>query len=342
MSNRRRSACTIRHTPSPGRGYTSVWLCPRRQRAGVARTVPAPVSPGRRPDAPGRRPRRGAQLPRRCAEAAARRLSVLRLRHGCVDRAVDRARRDPRRARRAAGAGRHRDRRHARHRAGPARGAPRRDGRRAPAAIVLLSDGATTQGADPLAAAARARGSGSRSTPSRSARAEGVVTDERSGQAIPVPPDPATLREIAARSGGESFEVDDADALDEVYERLGSRIGTRKVRREVSSAFAGGALVLLLGGLVRRGALAPHAAVTLGGFSASPGRSPRPRRRSSHQARPSTGGTTPMLTPHERRSRRSPRSRRWPPAAPRSPARPPPTRRQARVGDSRSARRTRR
>ena len=41
----------------------------------------------------------------------------------------------------------------------------------------------------------------------------------------------------------------DAGALDRVYEQLGSRIGRRKERRQVGSAFAGGALVLLLGGL---------------------------------------------------------------------------------------------
>ena len=125
-----------------------------------------------------------------------------------------------------------------------------RDGRRAPAAIVLLSDGATTEGSDPLEAAARARTLGIPIYTVALGTADGVVTDERSGRTIPVPPDPATLREIATRSGGEAFEVDDADALDEVYERLGSRIGTRKERREVSSAFAGGALVLLLGGLL--------------------------------------------------------------------------------------------
>ncbi|MEA2270023.1 MAG: Ca-activated chloride channel [Solirubrobacteraceae bacterium] len=125
-----------------------------------------------------------------------------------------------------------------------------RDGRLAPAAIVLLSDGATTEGSDPLVAAVRARELGIPIYTVALGTAGGVVTDERSGQAIGVPPDPATLREIAARSGGEAFEVDDADALDEVYERLGSRIGTRKERREVSSAFAGGSLVLLLGGLL--------------------------------------------------------------------------------------------
>jgi Ca-activated chloride channel family protein len=123
------------------------------------------------------------------------------------------------------------------------------NGRRAPAAIVLLSDGATTAGSDPLEAAARARRLGIPIYTVALGTADGVVTDERSGQTIPVPPDPATLRAIAERSGGEAFEVDDAGALDEVYKRLGSRIGTRKETRQVSSAFAGGALVLLLGGL---------------------------------------------------------------------------------------------
>ena len=125
-----------------------------------------------------------------------------------------------------------------------------RDGRRAPAAIVLLSDGATTEGADPLEAAARARTLGIPIYTVALGTAGGVVTDERSGQTIPVAPDPATLREIAEQSGGQAFEVGDADGLDKVYEQLGSRIGTRKERRQVSSAFAGGALVLLLGGLL--------------------------------------------------------------------------------------------
>ena len=64
-----------------------------------------------------------------------------------------------------------------------------------------------------------------------------------------MPPDPETLREIASLSKGEAYEVDDAAALDHVYKALGSKIGTRKQDREITSAFAGGALVLLLGGL---------------------------------------------------------------------------------------------
>jgi Ca-activated chloride channel family protein len=124
-----------------------------------------------------------------------------------------------------------------------------RDGRTAPAAIVLLSDGKTTQGSDPLEAAARARRLGIPIYTVALGTPDGFLLDERFGESIPVPPDPETLRAIAERSRGEAFEVDQADDLKRVYEKLGSRIGTRKQKREVSSAFAAGALVLLAGGL---------------------------------------------------------------------------------------------
>jgi Ca-activated chloride channel homolog len=123
------------------------------------------------------------------------------------------------------------------------------DGRRAPAAIVLLSDGKTTEGSDPLAAARRA---GQLDIPVYTVALgtpDGVVSGGPFRPPIPVPPDPQTLREIAERSGGRAFEVEDAAELDRVYERLGSRIGTRRERREVSAAFAGAGLLLLLGGL---------------------------------------------------------------------------------------------
>jgi Ca-activated chloride channel homolog len=61
-----------------------------------------------------------------------------------------------------------------------------------------------------------------------------------------VPPDPETMAEIAERSGGRSFEVDDGDELSEIYEDLGSRVATRKEEREITAAFAAGGIVLLL------------------------------------------------------------------------------------------------
>jgi len=44
--------------------------------------------------------------------------------------------------------------------------------------------------------------------------------------------------------------VADGGELDRIYRDLGSRIGTRQERREVSALFAGGGLVLLGGGLL--------------------------------------------------------------------------------------------
>jgi Ca-activated chloride channel family protein len=55
------------------------------------------------------------------------------------------------------------------------------------------------------------------------------------------------MLEIAEESGGQAFEVSDSDELDRIYERLGSQVGTRKQRREVTAAFAAAGLVLLLG-----------------------------------------------------------------------------------------------
>ena len=125
-----------------------------------------------------------------------------------------------------------------------------RDGRRAPAAIVLLSDGATTRGRRP-ARSRRPRAHARHPDLHRRARHARGRRDRRAQRPERSPYRPTRRRcaRSPRASGGEAFEVGDADALDEVYEQLGSRIGTRKERREVSSAFAGGALVLLLGGL---------------------------------------------------------------------------------------------
>lgn len=123
------------------------------------------------------------------------------------------------------------------------------DGRVAPAAVVLLSDGKTTAGANPMEAARRSGELGIPIYTVALGTADGVIYNGPYGGLLQVPPDPETLREIAELSGGAAFRVDDADELDRVYERLGSEIGTRDERREVSAAFAGAGLVLLLAGL---------------------------------------------------------------------------------------------
>ena len=67
-------------------------------------------------------------------------------------------------------------------------------------------------------------------------------------QRIPVPPDKATLRDIARITGGRFFEAVSSDDAEEIYSRIGTRLTSKPEKREVTVAFAGGALVLLLAG----------------------------------------------------------------------------------------------
>jgi Ca-activated chloride channel homolog len=110
----------------------------------------------------------------------------------------------------------------------------------APAAIVLLSDGKSVRGKDPLEAAQDAEG---RKIPIYTVAlgtANGTIAG---GQRVP--PDPQTLAAVAKATGGRAFTAGDLDALTQVYERLGSQVATEKHQQEVTNLFAGGALALM-------------------------------------------------------------------------------------------------
>jgi Ca-activated chloride channel homolog len=116
---------------------------------------------------------------------------------------------------------------------------------RPPAAIVLLSDGETTTGRDPMPVARRAGRLGIPiHTVALGTRTATITTPD--GTLIPVPPDPEAMRRIAELSGGRAFEVDDADELGGLYEELGSRVATEEEEREITGAFAAGGIVLLM------------------------------------------------------------------------------------------------
>jgi Ca-activated chloride channel family protein len=120
----------------------------------------------------------------------------------------------------------------------------RTTGAKAPGAIVLLSDGKATHGQDPLPVADEARKLGIPIYTVALGTAAGTLPN---GDAVP--PDTATLQQIAERSGGSASTAEQADALSAVYEKLGSEVAMKKERREVTAGFAGGAgLLLLLGG----------------------------------------------------------------------------------------------
>ena len=125
-----------------------------------------------------------------------------------------------------------------------------RDGRRAPSAVVLLSDGRTTEGADPVQAAARAR---KLRIPVYTVAlgSEGATIPSPSGLGrIPVPPDPETLREVAHVTRAQAYTVDEAGQLADVYKRLGSRLGSRQEHRQVTAGFAGAGALLLAAALM--------------------------------------------------------------------------------------------
>jgi Ca-activated chloride channel family protein len=124
----------------------------------------------------------------------------------------------------------------------------RQNGKRPPAAMVLLSDGKTTTGRDPVEVA---RAAGRLHIPIYTVAlgtADATVPNPGFGPPLPVPPDPQTLGEIAQVSGGKAFTAEDSNKLASIYKTLGSQFGTRDVKREITSGFVWAGLGLLLGG----------------------------------------------------------------------------------------------
>jgi Ca-activated chloride channel family protein len=137
--------------------------------------------------------------------------------------------------------------------AGGAQRAGTQAAERAPSAIVLLSDGAqTTEGANPLQAAARARALGVPvNTVALGARDATVEVPLAGGviERVNVAPDIPTLRRIAQTSGGTFSQALTARQLTSIYSDLGRRLAQEEKKVEVTSAFgAGGAVLLLLAG----------------------------------------------------------------------------------------------
>ena len=125
------------------------------------------------------------------------------------------------------------------------------NGKRPPSAIVLISDGSSTGQVDPVAAAQAARKLRIPIYTVALGTAQGTITVPRPGdqggtETRPVPPDPRSLAEVARASGGKAFTAADAGKLTDVYKNLGSLLGTKPAKREITAGFAGGGLALLL------------------------------------------------------------------------------------------------
>jgi Ca-activated chloride channel homolog len=125
---------------------------------------------------------------------------------------------------------------------------PREGGKQPPAAIVLLSDGASDVGSDPITAAQQAATAHVPIYTVELGTSNGTVKEKRGNQTVtvPVPPNPQQLAEIARVSHGQAFTATDAKGLNTVYERLGAELGHKKVKHDMTATFAGGGLALLL------------------------------------------------------------------------------------------------
>jgi len=117
---------------------------------------------------------------------------------------------------------------------------------------ILLSDGANSTGStDPLVAANRASTLGvpiytiALGTPTGQVQ---VQNDQGELVTVDVPPDRATLANIAEVTGGTAFDAPTSADLQAVYDHLQSRIGYVPETQEVTSAMAAAALVCVVAG----------------------------------------------------------------------------------------------
>jgi Ca-activated chloride channel homolog len=115
-------------------------------------------------------------------------------------------------------------------------------------AIVLLSDGAANAGQDPLSVAARAAKERIAIYTVALGTASGSLPNpDPFGPPVAVPPDPQLMQQIARTSHGRSFSAKDAGGLISIYKGLGTQLGSKTHQTDITLAFAGAALALLLG-----------------------------------------------------------------------------------------------
>ena len=127
---------------------------------------------------------------------------------------------------------------------------PGANGEKAPAAIVLMSDGSPTIGRG--RSVAEDRRSPRRSPPRRRRQvpvdtiafgtADGTVTIQ--GESVPVPADPEAMAAIASGSGGKSFTAKNGNELNAVYDQIRKVVGYDTVKTDLTEWFLGLALLL--------------------------------------------------------------------------------------------------
>jgi Ca-activated chloride channel family protein len=121
-------------------------------------------------------------------------------------------------------------------------------GGRPAAAIVVLSDGSSTEGkVGPITAAKAAKKAGTPVYTVSLGTGAGTITDPATGAKTSVAPDPKALAAIARAGGGQSYTARNAAQLQAVYKTIGRKVGTEQKQQDLGVGFIGLATVLLLG-----------------------------------------------------------------------------------------------
>jgi Ca-activated chloride channel family protein len=125
---------------------------------------------------------------------------------------------------------------------------PVRPGSYANAVIILLTDGATTTGKDPIQAGQVAADYGVRVYTVGFGAPDGAVVDF-GGFSMRAQPDLDTLKKIADTTNAQFFDAQSAEDLSKVYKSLSAKLTSERKLTEISFIFAGiGALLALLAG----------------------------------------------------------------------------------------------
>lgn len=122
---------------------------------------------------------------------------------------------------------------------------PDEEGTPAPARIVLMSDGSTTDGRPDEVAVAAAAELGVPVSTIAFGTDEGTIEIPEEPLPIPVPVDRDALEAIAVGTDGTFYEAATGEELSQVYGDIGSSIGYTTEEREITSWFVGAGLVVL-------------------------------------------------------------------------------------------------